>query len=200
MSAPVRRTAGPTCERMPHGGVRVVIPTLALKSEANERGHAVAKAGRTARQRSATGSTLRVLAGLPPPVPCRVVITRVSPRPLDSDNLTGSAKHVRDEVAAWLGVDDRDPRVEWLVAQEKGPAAVAIEVAPVAAWSPDAVSARAALEGVTTVAEVTLDPPRLRALAARLAALADAGGSLTYRAPGSPVALRFHRTKETLLR
>lgn len=202
---------GPTASRTALGGVRVVIPGLLLESEANERGHARAKARRTAAQRAAVGSTLRVLGGAAVPLPCRVVVTRVAPLPLDSDNLTGSAKHVRDELAVWLNPkviakgkkrgqvtgDDRDPRVEWLVAQEKGPAAVVIEVAPVVAWSPDVVSARAALEGPLTVAELTLDPARLRALARRLDALADGGGAFTYRAPGSVLALRFHRTKET---
>lgn len=210
MSAPPR-PAGPTCARMPHGGVRVVIPGMELFSEANERGHTLAKSGRTRTQRAAVGAVLRVMAGRPPPLPCRVVVTRVAPLGLDGDNLTGSAKHVRDELAVWLCPrviakgkkkgqvtgDDRDPRVEWLVAQEKGPVAVVIEVAPVTAWSPAAVSARAVLEGVTSVAEVTLDPPRLRALAARLTALADGAEGFTYRVPGSLVALRFHRTKET---
>jgi hypothetical protein len=188
--------AGPTCARMPHGGVRVVIPGLALVSEANAHEHYRERSNRAAMQHAAVGSSLRVLAGGPLAPPCRVVITRTAARGLDTDNLQGSGKHVRDAVAKWLGVDDRDRRVEWFVAQEKGPVAVVIEVAPVTAWSPAAVSARAVLEGVTSVAEVTLDPARLRALAARLTALADGAEGFTYRVPGSPVALRIHRTKE----
>jgi len=44
-----------------------------------------------------------------PPVPCSVLLTRLAPsNGLDDDNLTGSLKSVRDEVAKWLGVDDRD--------------------------------------------------------------------------------------------
>lgn len=66
-------------------------------------------------------------------VPCTVTIIRVAPREIDSDNLVGSAKHVRDGIADALGINDRDPRVEWIVRQEKGPPktyAVRIEIAP----------------------------------------------------------------------
>lgn len=48
-----------------------------------------------------------------------VTITRLSARELDSDNLESSQKAVRDGVADALGIDDRDPRVTWLYAQEK---------------------------------------------------------------------------------
>jgi hypothetical protein len=51
-----------------------------------------------------------------------VVLTRITPsaRGLDDDNLGSSFKAIRDEVAAWLGIDDRDPRVRWRCEQEKG--------------------------------------------------------------------------------
>lgn len=32
---------------------------------------------------------------------------------LDDDNLRGALKGVRDEVASWLGINDRDERVRW---------------------------------------------------------------------------------------
>lgn len=52
-----------------------------------------------------------------------VTLTRIAPRQLDDDNLRGgSLKSVRDEVAAMLGVDDRDPVVTWEYAQRKGKA------------------------------------------------------------------------------
>lgn len=210
MSAPPTRrpaTNGPTVARTPHGGVVVTIPNLELASEANERGHTLAKSGRTRTQRTAVGAVLRVMAGHPPPLPCRVIITRIAPLMLDTDNRDGSAKHVRDEVAVWVCPkvirsgkkkgqvtgDDRDPRVEWLVAQEKGPAAVRIEVTPVVAWSPNVVSARVALEGSLSVAELTLDAARLEALAAQLQALARGQrATVTYRPAGALVALRVH--------
>lgn len=46
-------------------------------------------------------------------------ITRVGPGTLDDDNLARSAKAVRDELAAALGADDRDPRITWHYAQRK---------------------------------------------------------------------------------
>lgn len=52
-------------------------------------------------------------------VPCTVIITRLGPRMLDDDNLQGACKSVRDGIADRLGVDDADPRISWLYAQEK---------------------------------------------------------------------------------
>lgn len=49
-----------------------------------------------------------------------VRITRIAPRLLDSDNLEASLKYVRDGVAKALGIDDRDPRVRYVVDQRKG--------------------------------------------------------------------------------
>lgn len=58
-----------------------------------------------------------------------VTLTRIAPRQLDDDNLRGALKGVRDEVAAMLGVDDRDPVVRWQYAQRKGkPKEWAVEV------------------------------------------------------------------------
>lgn len=57
---------------------------------------------------------------LAPEARATVTITRIAPRDLDSDNLVGSAKHVRDGVADALGIDDRDPRVTWVVEQRRG--------------------------------------------------------------------------------
>jgi len=191
--SPKRRPAapaGPTAERTEHGGVRVTIPTMKLVSEANTRGHTFAKAGRVAAARGSTTAVLRVMAGPVIAPPCRVVITRVFSCQLDSDNLTGSAKHVRDGVADWMGVDDRDPRVEWLVAQEKGPAAVRIEITPVTAWSLTTVSSRVALEGPVQAVDLTLTPEILRTLAAMLEALPP-GGRVPLRV--GLTRLRIHR-------
>jgi hypothetical protein len=49
-----------------------------------------------------------------------VTLTRIAPRALDGDNLQSALKAVRDGVADALGIDDRDPRVTWTYAQEKG--------------------------------------------------------------------------------
>ncbi len=56
-----------------------------------------------------------------PKVPCVVTITRVGPTSgLDQhDNLRGALKGPVDQVAEWLGVDDRDPRVTWKYEQRR---------------------------------------------------------------------------------
>lgn len=62
-----------------------------------------------------------------------VRLVRVAPGTLDSDNLAGSQKHVRDGIADWLGIDDGSPRITWEYAQEHGPKGfygVRIEVIP----------------------------------------------------------------------
>lgn len=52
--------------------------------------------------------------------PTHVHLTRLASRKLDSDNLAGSQKHVRDAVAKFLGVDDgREDLVSWSYGQER---------------------------------------------------------------------------------
>lgn len=68
----------------------------------------------------------RWVAGNGPPY--RVRLTRLGPRRLDSDNVQGALKAVRDQVAALLGIDDGSPLVTWEYAQEVGPYGVRIEV------------------------------------------------------------------------
>jgi hypothetical protein len=56
-------------------------------------------------------------------------------RDYDDDNLRGALKAVRDEVAAMLGVDDRDSRVRWEYRQRRsddGRHWVGLEVRPLA--------------------------------------------------------------------
>lgn len=70
-----------------------------------------------------------------PAGPVRVLMVRVSPssKGLDRDNLLGSLKAVRDQVAAWLGRDDADESIDWKYAQRPGKKAewaVEIEVTP----------------------------------------------------------------------
>lgn len=54
-----------------------------------------------------------------PEPPLCVTITREAPRPMDDDGNVASAKAVRDQVAAWLGYDDGDARIQWRYAQSK---------------------------------------------------------------------------------
>jgi hypothetical protein len=112
-----------TDHREPNATITFTIPIKTV-SEANAHTHWRVRQKRAKLQRTvafahlmarmdgrARGELLR---------PCVVTLTRVSPRPLDSDNLAGSQKHIRDGVADVLGIDDRDPRVTWDYAQQKG--------------------------------------------------------------------------------
>ena len=92
---------------------------MELPSVANLREHWRPKAERAKRHRGETYLQLRTRA-LEHSVPCTVKLTRIAPRPLDGDNLQSSLKACRDGVADFLKVDDRDARVQWLYAQEKG--------------------------------------------------------------------------------
>jgi hypothetical protein len=60
-----------------------------------------------------------------------IILTRIAPRPLDTDNLARSFKAIRDGIADALGIDDGSKRLTWNYAQEKGPPkryAVRIEI------------------------------------------------------------------------
>ena len=136
--------------------IDVTIHGLRLVSEANARGSWHAGAARAAEQRRATWLALR--PHRPVGVPCVVRIIRVAPSMLDDDNLARAAKAVRDEVASWLGVDDRDPRVSWCVAQTKGGVreyAVRIIVRP---WSPSESGGRVTRGAEVDDVEVVLTP------------------------------------------
>lgn len=67
-----------------------------------------------------------------PPMPCTVLLTRLAPsRGLDDDNLAGSLKGVRDEVARWLGVDDGNrSAVRFRYTQARAPWGVRIQFGP----------------------------------------------------------------------
>ena len=48
---------------------------------------------------------------------CVVSLVAFLRREYDTDNLVGSMKPLRDSIAHWLGIDDRDARVRWQYAQ-----------------------------------------------------------------------------------
>jgi hypothetical protein len=94
----------------------VRVPQL-VPSSLNSREHWRPKAARVKRER---GMVRLVLSPHDPPaVPVVVTLTRCSVGQLDDDNAVGAMKAVRDEVAAWLGIDDRNPLVTWRVEQRK---------------------------------------------------------------------------------
>lgn len=106
----------------------------------NAREHWQTRSRRVRKEREATAWMLR--SAPRPDVPCTVVLTRVAPSSgVDDDNLAGALKGVRDEVAKWLGVDDRKRQVvryrygqcrgakgEWGVRIEFGPAPVGAQL------------------------------------------------------------------------
>lgn len=108
---------------------------MRIQSEANLREHWAKKAKRVKRQRQLVGmllwNTELCWVRPRPALPVTVLLTRIAARKLDDDNLCGGFKAVRDEIAAWLGVNDNDPRVTWRYAQERGKGfACRIEIAP----------------------------------------------------------------------
>jgi hypothetical protein len=111
---------------------RFTIP-LRTVSGANVREHWAKKNNRVKRERAAT-KLFADQAGVQPILSnqaATVTLTRIAPRPLDSDNLATSFKAVRDEIALVLGLaDDRDGYwLTWHYAQRRGkPKEYAVEV------------------------------------------------------------------------
>jgi len=96
----------------------------------NAREHHMIRARRVKKEKKAVAQWLLV-SRMPKTLPAGsvVTITRIAPgNGLDDDNLSGSAKAVRDAVAAWIGVDDRHRHlVRYEYAQERGAWGVRIE-------------------------------------------------------------------------
>lgn len=110
--------------------IEATLPIKAV-SVTNLRLHWAVKAKLAKAHRNAARSGLASIAPIPPSPPMALVLTRVGPRTLDSDNLASSLKAVRDGIADWLGIDDGHPGLEWQYAQRKagnGNYAVEVEV------------------------------------------------------------------------
>ncbi len=131
-----------------------------------------------------------IIGGSAPRLPVVVTLTRVAPSEgLDDDALPASLKSVRDALAVLLGLparkvrgkvrhaEDRDPRVRWRYAQERGRPreyAVRVEVVPagdalgvVEAWEGGQPSRAADVEA--TGAREKHDPGTHRVLSIRQA-------------------------------
>lgn len=102
------------------GAVLVVsLKGLRLVSAPNTREHWTGRAERARGDRAVVASALDGVP--PPPGPWTVTITRAGPKLLDTDNLAGAAKALRDAVATWLGVDDGPAApVRWEYGQTRG--------------------------------------------------------------------------------
>ena len=96
----------------------------------NDHEHWTVRAKRVKRERNAVRLLWPRRATIALPVV--VLLTRISPgtRLMDAeDNLTGSLKAVRDQVAAQLGIDDGDrSAASWEYAQERGAWGVRVEI------------------------------------------------------------------------
>lgn len=108
--------------------IDVAIPDLRLVSEANAHEHFWKRTKRANEHHAAVEAALQAWGPKPTTYPLLVIITRYAPAKLDSDNLQGSAKHVRDAVAEWLGIDDKCDAVLWFVAQVQQPKTYACRI------------------------------------------------------------------------
>lgn len=88
-------------------------------SEANQREHHMAKYRRKQEQQLEMMVALQNnLIGRRVKLPCVVKLTRIGPKALDPDAVSGSLKHVQDAIAKKLGVDDGDTeKVRWEYSQ-----------------------------------------------------------------------------------
>jgi hypothetical protein len=98
--------------------VKVTVP-VKIDSGLNMRVHWRVRANTNASHRAAAYFALKQ-AKVKAEMPAVVTLTRIAPRELDDDNLAGGFKSVRDGTADWLGIDDRDKRVQWRYEQRKG--------------------------------------------------------------------------------
>tara|TARA_Y100000310_G_C20451496_1_gene700961 strand:- start:298 stop:633 length:336 start_codon:yes stop_codon:yes gene_type:complete len=88
-------------------------------SEANRSGHWAKHHKRHQEQRWYAAAALQEHRPLPP-LPVKIVLTRVAPRKLDTDNLASSMKHIRDGIADCFEIDDGNEGYDWQYAQRHG--------------------------------------------------------------------------------
>lgn len=106
---------------------------LRTVSTANAREHWRKRAARNKTERRIVAEYMRdlprELAITDPKLRLVVKLTRYGTRPLDDDNLAGSFKAIRDEVAKQLNRDDGPKsRIRWCYDQQRGKYAIKIEV------------------------------------------------------------------------
>lgn len=98
----------------------IAIP-MRLGAALNARVHWTARAKRAKTERAVVSVALRHHPFTADAVPTTCTLTRIAPRALDDDNLAGAFKSIRDEIAAFFGVDDgpKGP-IAWHYGQRKG--------------------------------------------------------------------------------
>lgn len=128
-----RKPRKATAKKYPGPAVTLVVPCRVV-SEMNRRDHWATRRRRFDAQANALrlaalfagwrdGEDLVWPFGFPVAVTC----VHVGPE-MDDDNIRSAFKAIRDAVASWAGVDDRDPAIEWRYAQRVGPAGVEVTI------------------------------------------------------------------------
>lgn len=116
---------------------------MPLPSLANQREHWRARSKRLAMHKELAFTECRKRGAKDGLFPYCVRLVRCGPRKLDSDNLQGAFKAIRDGIAKAFGVDDGDEQIEWLYGQQKEKT-VRIAVLVEAMTPPNSGSAKAA--------------------------------------------------------
>jgi hypothetical protein len=103
--------------------------SVKLTGSQNAREHWRTRAKRVKAERAKAENWCFHFLEKPTTWPVVVRLTRIGPRKLDSDNVSGACKAVRDGVADFLGINDGDEsKVSWVYAQELGQYGVRIEL------------------------------------------------------------------------
>lgn len=98
---------------------------IKLSSEANSREYWAISYARHKKQKIRISQEF-LIQKLNLTLPIKIILTRVSPRPYDSDNLQSAFKYIRDSIAEHLipgtrpGMADSHPGLIWEYRQEKG--------------------------------------------------------------------------------
>lgn len=100
---------------------------LKLTTSLNSRTHWSVKSTATKRERRATALAGRQRLQTINPL-LRVVLTRLGPQSMDSDNVAATCKAVRDQIAAELKIDDGSNLITWEYRQERGEYGVRVRI------------------------------------------------------------------------
>lgn len=100
-----------------------------VKSEANQRCHWAVRQRRFKHQGASLEVALRLawLKDWIPDLPLKITWTHLG-RKMDSDNLAGAFKGLRDALADLFDVDDGDERIEWVYDQRPGKSGVEVKI------------------------------------------------------------------------
>ena len=108
--------------------IEIKIP-IRVVSEANQRCHWATRHRRFKKQKDAVRLLLKpLIRGFSVDGKITITLTRYGKRKLDTDNLAGAFKAVRDAIAKLLGIDDGSERLVWKYEQKKGDYAIKIKI------------------------------------------------------------------------